>query len=252
MQPNPFLTVWTKPRETIRRIVAENPKKHLFVLPFVATALAGAGAAFANPQLVTLLHLPAAVLAVVLGVVGGICNFLGIWVIAVLVRWTGLLLKGQATTTALRAALTWGYLPLYAMSAVGFLVNVFAGESLYRYQQAMQANPPADMSGMGGIIALSVVLAIVGFAANIWTTVIASKTVAEVQGFRSAWKGFLNLLFPALIIIVPIIGILTSVVLVNLNSARQKEEDARDRALENQQRIEQQIEAEGGANLQLQ
>jgi hypothetical protein len=43
------------------------------------------------------------------------------------------------------------------------------------------------------------------FVLGVWSFVLLCNTVAEVQGFRSAWRGLGNLLLSGIVVIVPVI-----------------------------------------------
>lgn len=64
-----------------------------------------------------------------------------------------------------------------------------------------EANPAqaAQTAGYLAAIVLPISLAII--CTSIWSFVLTGKTVAEVQGFRSAWRGFLHFMLGALIVI---------------------------------------------------
>ena len=55
-------------------------------------------------------------------------------------------------------------------------------------------------------------LAAMEFILGLWEIVLLCNTVAEVQGYRSAWQGLLNLILAGLLLLLPLI--LISIVFV--------------------------------------
>lgn len=219
MHPNPFRSVWTSPRETIRQIVDGGSKRYLFLIPAVAGAVQAASSVLGDRADFQAVGIPLAAALVGALVVGALFGFVGLWLGSLLVYWVGKLLSGRATRLAVRVALTWGYVPVLAATVVTGVLGAVVGLLV-----ADKVNPE-NVGSLSAVVPLMVgasVFMIITVVANVWATVITSKMVAEVQGFQSAWKGFLNLILPGLVIVVPIILILSSVVLVSLNSAREK------------------------------
>jgi signal peptidase I len=106
---SPFATLWLSPRQTIERIVADRPT--YLVVPL---AMLGIAAAF-YAELVTIGladRLNAWQLWV--GFVAGSAVFGMIWlyVYALILRWIGLLLRGEASAQHLRAVVAWSTVPL--------------------------------------------------------------------------------------------------------------------------------------------
>lgn len=171
---SPLLTLWYRPRPTLRRVLArdggaEGPA-------FVIAAAAGAGEALGRlagselPAHRTLLEaLPP---AVGVGAVGGLIT-LFVW--SALLAWTGSLFDGRATAGQLRAAVGWSRLPR-AVALAGW-VAVFAiyGDAVIR------PDLPADWR-----IAVLLGVGFLSFVLAIWSLVLSILLVAEVQGFSAA------------------------------------------------------------------
>lgn len=49
---------------------------------------------------------------------------------------------------------------------------------------------------------------------GVWSLVLLAKTVAEVQGYSSAWKGLGNVVMSVLVVLAPLVALLTVVALL--------------------------------------
>ncbi len=106
---NPFLTIWTRPRATIRGIVDTNPFLHVVPLAMIGGIVQTLDRAIQQNAGVTLSLQAILALAVFLGPIGGLIGlFVGGW----LTRTTGRWLGGRATPEQMRAAIAWASLPV--------------------------------------------------------------------------------------------------------------------------------------------
>ena len=193
---NPWVSIWTRPRETIERIVETDPEKHVVAL----AALGGVVQALSQASdhnlgdRVGLLVILAMVL--IAGSIGGV---IGVYLSAVLLRWTGKWIGGNASTVNLRAAVAWGYLPMIAAGALWIPMVLLLGREAFASQ-----TPRLDQSGSLALAVL--IIGVLMIIAAVWTTVVMLKAIGQVQGF-SAWKALGNSLLAALVVAVPIIVI---------------------------------------------
>jgi hypothetical protein len=205
---NPFLTIWTRPRATIRAIVNTDPYPHVVLLAIlggIVSTLSNASQRNAGDKL------PLAVIlgiAVFLGPVGG---FLGLFVGGWFLRLTGRWLGGRARPDQLRAVIAWSYVPVLAATPIWIIQLGFFGRDLFtRETPTLDANPTLGLI----VLATRIIEAVLGF----WSFVILLKGVGEVQGF-SAWKALasmlLILLVVSLVVFVPIFLVLLVVGLSN-------------------------------------
>ncbi len=180
MKPNPFLTIWLSPRETIRRIVEWNPNYCVIWL----ACLAGIGQVLDRSTMRDLGDkVPLAVLFAIALIGGPLVGLLQLYISSLLIRWTGRWLGGVATLRQLIAA--W----------------LIAGRELFTKQTPyMDAHPVLLIM----LTALSVVEVILG----VWSFVTTCHTVAEVQGYRSAWRGLGNMLLAGLVVSAALLMIL--------------------------------------------
>jgi len=168
-----FLTIWTEPRETIRHIVSVNPRYGFLLL----AALGGSATTLTPRPGVASSGLSATLL--VACTLGPLCNIAGLWFFAWAVRAVGsALLGGEASPEEMRAALAWANAPWAATLPLALLLAVLLAPGMHSLQDV----------GIG----LSVVMGIAMVIAGVWSIVIGSQAVAEVQGYESGWKGFWN------------------------------------------------------------
>lgn len=195
MTSNAFLTIWFSPRETVRRIVSENPSLHVTLLAClfgVSQALDRASMRNAGDKL----PLPVILgVAVVLGPLGGLLAF---WIYSHLVRWTGRWIGGTATRETIKTALAWGFVPVVCSLPLWILELLLFGSELFQEEMPRVQAQPLLLIPLLGLMFIELSL-------GIWSFVLTCNTVAEVQGFRSAWRGFGNILLGAAVVVVPLV-----------------------------------------------
>lgn len=201
----PFRTIWTRPRDTIRWIVATNPQLHVMLL----ICLAGIGEALDRASLrnagdaVPLWVIIA--LAVGLGPLSGLIS---VWISSHLLRFTGAWIGGVASRQHLTAAIAWASVPtIFSMPLWIPQLLLFGRETF------TSTTPLLDSQPMLGTVL--VVLGLAETVFGIWSLVLLCNTIAEVQGFRSAWAGLGNLILAGAVIFVPLIAIIFTVVLMS-------------------------------------
>jgi signal peptidase I len=115
LPPSPWLSVWFSPRNTIERIVASNPRRHVLLLAAlgamsaVVLHLLNAGAA------TELLDWRIIAIVALVGATLGIAN---LYLTGLLFSWCGRILGGRASATDVRAAFAWGAVPSVASLAI--------------------------------------------------------------------------------------------------------------------------------------
>jgi hypothetical protein len=106
---NPFLTIWTRPRATIRGIVDTHPTLHVIPLAMISgvvQALNRASMRNAGDQLSTSTILIGALIG---GSIGGLLGlYIGGWFVRITGKWLG----GQARGEEVRAAIAWSGVPV--------------------------------------------------------------------------------------------------------------------------------------------
>jgi hypothetical protein len=188
----PFLTIWTRPRATIRGIVDTDPTYQVIPLALASGVIQALYAAPALPQMG--LPLPAVVaIAIVVGSIGGfLCLYAGAW----LVRLSAPLVGGRAELRDVRAALAWSMVPLLATFPFWLLrLGVFGNETIFATVLRVLANPSLALLLFASFC--------VELILQVWTLVVLAKTLGEVQGI-SAWRALGLSLVLTLVIAVPI------------------------------------------------
>jgi Yip1 domain len=191
-----WLTIWYRPRATIRRIVDSDPRKFVLGIAWLAGALA-----VLNRQVaVATIDLPATVPHFArLGPTGitiaafllGLLSVVGLYGLAALYRWSGGILGGTATAVEVRAALAWSQVPglyLVVVTIVATMLGFYT------------APAPHTMSP------LNLVETVVG----IWVFVILLKCLGEVHRF-SAWRALGAILLGTLAMFAVAAGIVITI-----------------------------------------
>ncbi len=191
---NPWLSIWTRPRDTIEAIVSSDPRRLVLLL----AALGGFANALDRASLRDLgdkYDLPVIFgLSAIGGPIGGI---VALYVGGALIRWTGTWIGGRASTENIRAAIAWSNVPLIWALLLWIPEALLLGDGLFKSEAPALAENSALALGYLGLVAVQ-------FVIGIWTIVVFLKCLGQVQGF-SAWKALGNSLLAALAIVVPIL-----------------------------------------------
>jgi hypothetical protein len=188
---NPWASMWTQPRNTVRQLMLEGEDGRVLLLAGLAGVAqvleraAGRNMGDAVPLSNILLA------AILMGVPAGLGGlYFWSWLTARIGRWLG----GAADADALRVPIAWGTLPAAAGVAVWVVAILLLGPDLFTAQTPrIEANP------LLGFIVASLMLAVV--ILGIWSAVLLSHSVAQAQGYVSAWRGFGNLVLGGIVLI---------------------------------------------------
>src|SRR5579863_4437802 len=112
----PFLSIWTEPRATIRRIVDADPTRYVLALAAIGPALSSlvrqwSAAMNGTANLPVIWPLLVAFNVAASAVAGVLLLYLS----SVIFRWSGGLLGGTANRVEMRAALAWSQVPAIAV-----------------------------------------------------------------------------------------------------------------------------------------
>jgi hypothetical protein len=180
----PFLNIWVKPRGTMRAIVDSDPKRYIHLLAILLGIEQALGLA-SDLSVGDSTSLPAIFLFAVF--VGAILGFIYLYVGGAILRWTGSLLGGEATSTDVRAAVAWSSVPVIVSLLLWIpLVALYGNEMFGSTTPRMDASP-------WGLLIISILQVASGF----WALFILLKTLGEVHRF-SAWRGLLTYMIPLL------------------------------------------------------
>jgi hypothetical protein len=197
---NPWISAWRRPRATIQHIIDTDPEKQVVAL----AALSGIVQTFLNAisrSLGDQVALP--VLLGLILIVGPILGVIGLYLWAVLLRWTGRWIGGNARTLNLRAAVAWGSAPMILGGIFLVPALLIGGHELFTELTPRLEQRPLRLIAVGLLVVLQAVTAI-------WSAIAMLKMIGQVQGF-SAWRALGNSLLAALVVFVPLFLIIVVV-----------------------------------------
>ncbi|MBI5345530.1 MAG: YIP1 family protein [Chlamydiae bacterium] len=184
-----WLSIWVKPKETIQKVIAENPDKNLIALSAIygLSALLGSAQSFALAEKVSfpLLLLGCLILAPFWGYL--VFSFAS-WVIYKTGKW----MKGMAEYKHVRAALAWSFVPM-AVNLFLWIIMLFV------FKEHLLKNFPRDFVFNNFQVNLIYFIFITQLILSIWSIVIFIATLTEVQGY-STLKAIFNTLISTIII----------------------------------------------------
>ena len=190
---SPWLSIWTRPRATLRLILDTNPRRGVFRLAALggiveSLSLAtgqGFGDTYSAPVLLAL--------ALAGGAVGGV---LLIIVFTAVMSLTGRWLGGRGGSVEVRAALAWANVPgIWGLLLWLPRAALLGGEMFHPNPAGILGNPPA--------LLLYGLLQTVQVAIALWAFAISLKCLDEAHAF-SAWRALGALILGGFIVIVPI------------------------------------------------
>lgn len=170
---NPWRSILTKPKQTIRMIVDYNPNYRLMIL----SAIYGFSSLLGIAQNLrlgdNLDSLSIIILSLILAPLWGYLLFsLSSWFLFICGRW----LKGAATFKEIRAALAWSKVPMLASIVLWIMLIILFKKELFQSNGSQEV-----FSGFKIILLLSILM--VQLIASIWSIVIYINALAEVQRF---------------------------------------------------------------------
>lgn len=188
-----FTKIWTSPRLVFKYLNDNNYDKFVYVL----LILAGITKTFERASTKSMGdNLPLIAVLAICIVLGGLLGWISIYIYAALMSWTGKWLKGQGNTNSLVRMISYASIP----SILGLIllipqVAVF-GNEIFQSDFNMYERGMLSLIVFYFTIAIEIILAI-------WTIAIFIIGTSEVQKL-SIGKSILNIILPALVIIVPI------------------------------------------------
>ena len=188
---NPWLSILTKPRQTIKAVVEFNANYHLLLLSILYgfSAILGIAQRFKAGEKLDFMSIiiPAIILAPVWGY---IIFSVSAWFVYI----TGKILKGKAKYRHIRAAIAWSNVPSIVSCILwGFLIFSFGGNLFGNF-----ATKETFTTGqVWSIFSVMFVMLIV----SIWSLVIYINALAEVQKI-SIMKAILNIIMAAVVVLI--------------------------------------------------
>ncbi len=172
---NPWVTIWSSPRATIRRIVLVNPRHQVIFIAALSGALSALETRWSQPPPAGAGGVATWPIMVVASVIfWAIASIVGLYINGALFKWAGAALGGAATYAEVRAALAWAQVPVIVALAIGILsILLGTGAPMVPFE-GPQHGTSASVSLLHGLF---------GF----WSFILTLKCVGEVHRF-SAWR----------------------------------------------------------------
>jgi hypothetical protein len=194
------VSIWVRPRATIQQLVDTDPERYVVALAALSGIVQMLGNA-SDRNLGDRVGLPVVLTMALL--LGPFVGLIGVYLWALLLKWTGRWIGGHASAVQLRAAIAWAGVPIIVGGVAFVGALLIAGKELFT-----EATPWLDQNP--GWALLTYGLLITQFVTVAWGIVVSLKTVGQVQGF-SAWRALGNTLLPLLLVVV--LGIVTAIVI---------------------------------------
>lgn len=190
IEGNPWLSIWLRPRETIRLIVDTDPSHKLYLL----CALYGFPMAMSFAQSFSLANLFSMWVTLLAALI--LCPFLGFAGISIstwLLHFTGRWIGGHGSFQSIRAAVAWSNVPNIVTVITWVLLLALFGNNVF-------CREFSEMTFVGYQAGLIFLIFLVQSIISIWGFILLLHTLGEVQGF-SAWRALLNVIIPFVILV---------------------------------------------------
>lgn len=186
---NPWLTIWTRPKNTVARIVQENPNRSLWWLAAIYgfCSLLNLFQSMALGNAMGIVGIFA--LAVIFSPIYGYISF-SIW--SGFVYWVGKWFKGQGSFREVRCSYAWSCVPILINIPLWIIMASLFGNQLFMNTLSANALPKTEVFLLFAILIAKVVVAI-------WSLVIFLNALAEVQKY-SMVRSIFNVIVAALIL----------------------------------------------------
>lgn len=196
---HPLLSIWVKPRQTIRNIVDNRPTYLVIILAVIF----GINSTIDFAMDRSLGNLLPVLYLLVLFVIGGpLVGLAALYLGGGLLTWIGRLLGGSAKAQETRAAVAWSSLPQSIGLGLNGIYMMVYGLEAFTIEtprtDAMFANNPGLVSFMGFFLLALVLLMSV---ASIWSLVLLVVCLSEVHQY-SIKRSVLTLFIPGFILFI--------------------------------------------------
>jgi len=198
MQLNPFLSVWTQPKETVRQVVET---KTIWFAVFIA-AFTGIGSALSSMQDSGMTSTVSYGLILFLCFLfGPIIGVISLFLPGVFFTWIGRLLGGTGQMKDMFKAVGVMYIPQIVLTLAYLLFALIYGELFF------VGPDPNSFSTSSLPFGAYITLLLITIVFGIWSTVVSCKGIGVVHNF-SSWRGLGTILIIAgiALILVLVIG----------------------------------------------
>ena len=204
---DPWLALWTRPRETVRHLIDHRPGYGVLLLAALSGISSSLGQSSSQNTgdrfgLGTIL-----LVAVVFGPLFGVLllYFAG-WLVSVTGRWLG----GHAPPAHVRTAIAWGSLPNVAGLLLWIPAIALAGRELFTSE-----TPELTAHPLLALLLVPIGLGWITLA--IWGLVATVKGLGEAHGF-SAWRALASLVLAFLLIVAGVAAFVLAIAVVGLGA----------------------------------
>ncbi len=192
---SPWFTMWTKPKETIQKVIDFNPNYQLGFLSLIYGFVSLMG----SFQSMSLGYRFNFFLIILIGLVcAPIWGYIVFSVSSFLVFITGKILKGQGSFKQVRASFAWANVPLIANIFLWIVLFLFFQDKVFKDFPGGHVLQTYEIVVLFSILFLQLVL-------SIWVLVLYVNALAQVQKF-SIIKSILNIIFA--LVVAFIIGLI--------------------------------------------
>ena len=190
----PWLTMFVRPRETMRQILDGDPNRFVVGLAMLGGVLTVLDRASIDGMGDRIPVSTIFAMAIPIGVlVGLIMLYLG----GAVIQWTGSWFGGRGTAAEVRAALAWGRMPFYWAGLLWLpYLGFFGGEVFMGEMPSVEAQP--------WLLFVLINLAVLEMGMGIWGLVTLVLAVAEAHRFP-AWNSLGSIVLAMVLVVVPLV-----------------------------------------------
>lgn len=185
---NPFKTMWTKPKFTIRQIVDTNPNYRIFILSTIygLVSLISSSQSF---SIGNILNLP--IILLISLILAPFYGYLVFSVAASFIYFSGKILKGEAKYKEVRAAIAWSNLPMIGNLILWLILIFIFQEDLLKDFPGSYPITQNQRTILFGVLLTQMIF-------SIWVIALYINSLAEVQRF-SIGKAILNIIISVIL-----------------------------------------------------
>lgn len=189
-----FLQIWTSPRQVFRRIEETGYEKYLILL----IILGSIDQAFDRAILKDMGDKLPFVYVIVICLLGGlILGWLGYFISAALLRWTGSWLGGEASFKSVLRVIGYATIPsIFSLAILSFQLVIF-GESMFKSDEYHFSDEYLTNMLM---LMLLLTTSIIQIGLSVWSFVMTINGLSVVHNF-SRWKALGNVLLAIAVIV---------------------------------------------------
>ncbi len=190
----PWLTMFVRPRQTMRQILDADPTR--FVVPLAM--LAGVLTVLDRASIDSMGdRMPVSSIFAIAFPVGVIVGLVMLYLGGAVIQWTGSWFGGRATAGEVRAALAWGRMPFYAAGLLWLPYLVFFGGEVFMSEMpSVEARP--------WLLLVLINLAVLEVGLSIWGMITLVLAVAEAHRFP-AWNSLGSIALAVVLVGVPLV-----------------------------------------------